>query len=178
MLRVECESCHAPYQVDERRVPPQGLKMRCPKCGHTFSVTKPATEGDDALPALRAPKAPPPKPAAAAPADLPAVRAGGPPRPGPPRPPPPVPQRPAAPTAAAPPKPDLADLPAPRQKQSSLPAALGSIDNFPPVRRPRRRPPRPRGSARSIFPPSQPTFRIPSRRGSRHLPRPMTSSSI
>lgn len=38
MLRVECESCKAPYQVDERRIPATGLKMRCPKCGHTFVV--------------------------------------------------------------------------------------------------------------------------------------------
>ncbi len=41
MLKVECESCKAPYQVDERRVPLAGLKMRCPKCGHTFLVTDP-----------------------------------------------------------------------------------------------------------------------------------------
>jgi predicted Zn finger-like uncharacterized protein len=39
MLRIACESCKAPYQVDERRVPPKGLKMRCPKCGTTFLVT-------------------------------------------------------------------------------------------------------------------------------------------
>lgn len=38
MHRVECESCKASYQVDERRIPPNGLKMRCPKCGHTFIV--------------------------------------------------------------------------------------------------------------------------------------------
>src|SRR3954464_3744064 len=42
MLKVECESCKAPYQVDERRVPATGLKMRCPKCGHTFLVTDPS----------------------------------------------------------------------------------------------------------------------------------------
>lgn len=42
MLKVECESCKAPYQVDERRVPEAGLKMRCPKCGHTFLVTDPS----------------------------------------------------------------------------------------------------------------------------------------
>ncbi len=42
MLKVECESCKAPYQVDERRVPLTGLKMRCPKCGHTFLVTDPS----------------------------------------------------------------------------------------------------------------------------------------
>lgn len=38
MHRVECESCKASYQVDERRIPANGLKMRCPKCGHTFIV--------------------------------------------------------------------------------------------------------------------------------------------
>jgi predicted Zn finger-like uncharacterized protein len=57
MLKVECESCRAPYQVDERRVPPGGLKMRCPKCGHTFLVTDPNAKG--AAPA--APAAPNPK---------------------------------------------------------------------------------------------------------------------
>ncbi len=49
MLKVECEACKAPYQVDERRVPPTGLKMRCPKCGHSFVVQNP-----------NAPAAPPP----------------------------------------------------------------------------------------------------------------------
>ncbi|MGH7684730.1 MAG: zinc-ribbon domain-containing protein, partial [Vulcanimicrobiaceae bacterium] len=38
MHRVDCESCKATYQVDERRIPLSGLKMRCPKCGHTFLV--------------------------------------------------------------------------------------------------------------------------------------------
>ena len=45
MLKVECEACKAPYQVDERRVPPTGLKMRCPKCGHAFTVAHPDTKG-------------------------------------------------------------------------------------------------------------------------------------
>lgn len=45
MLKVECESCKAPYQVDERRVPETGLKMRCPKCGHTFLVNDPSKVG-------------------------------------------------------------------------------------------------------------------------------------
>ncbi|MCL2724950.1 MAG: zinc-ribbon domain-containing protein [Polyangiaceae bacterium] len=47
MLKVECESCRAPYQVDERRVPDAGLKMRCPKCGHTFVVTDPKRTAPD-----------------------------------------------------------------------------------------------------------------------------------
>ena len=50
MLKVECESCKAPYQVDERRVPPTGLKMRCPKCGHTFLVTDPSKGAAHAAP--------------------------------------------------------------------------------------------------------------------------------
>ncbi|HEY5146495.1 MAG TPA: zinc-ribbon domain-containing protein, partial [Polyangiaceae bacterium] len=42
MVKVECESCNAPFQIDERRIPPAGLKMRCPKCGHSFLVPSPA----------------------------------------------------------------------------------------------------------------------------------------
>jgi predicted Zn finger-like uncharacterized protein len=65
MLKVECDSCKAPYQVDERRVPAAGLKMRCPKCGHSFLVTMPSSPG--AGPAPPAPavvqRAPPPPPA-------------------------------------------------------------------------------------------------------------------
>jgi len=38
MFEVECPSCKASYQVDERRVPATGLKMRCPKCGESFQV--------------------------------------------------------------------------------------------------------------------------------------------
>src|SRR5688500_1443305 len=60
MLKVECESCKAPYQVDERRVPPTGLKMRCPKCGHTFLVTDPS-KGAPAGADGGVPKPPPPK---------------------------------------------------------------------------------------------------------------------
>src|SRR5580700_5938007 len=51
MLKVECESCKAPYQVEERRVPPAGLKMRCSKCGHSFLV-----HADSPAPAPSAPK--------------------------------------------------------------------------------------------------------------------------
>lgn len=154
--------------------------MRCPKCGHTFTVTKPGEAApapapaapnklkmtmvglgdapeEAALPAPRAaalPKSPPVpvKPAAPAKppaqeADLPATRAvpprpaGGPiakpgalpprpnfpgaaPRPAqPPAQKPTVPQRAVRPAPEAPP-PDF-DLPAPREKMSSLPAALG-----------------------------------------------------
>jgi predicted Zn finger-like uncharacterized protein len=83
MVKVECDGCKAPYQIDEKRIPPTGLKMRCPKCGTNILVTKPSAPGGDDhdLPAVAAPKAAPP----------------GPGRP-PPRPPPKAP--PAAPAAA------------------------------------------------------------------------------
>ena len=42
MFKVNCPGCEAPYQVDERRVPTTGLKMRCPKCGTSFQVDSPA----------------------------------------------------------------------------------------------------------------------------------------
>ncbi|MGK4007454.1 tetratricopeptide repeat protein [Sorangium sp. So ce1036] len=47
MIKVECDGCRSPYQVDEKRVPPAGLRMRCPKCGTSLLVTK---EGAGAAP--------------------------------------------------------------------------------------------------------------------------------
>lgn len=41
MFRVTCPGCSAPYQVDERRVPDDGLRMRCPKCSERFRVRRP-----------------------------------------------------------------------------------------------------------------------------------------
>jgi predicted Zn finger-like uncharacterized protein len=59
MIKVECEACQAPYQIDPKRVPPTGLKMRCPKCGHSFVVSNPDATGP--LPAaVVAPKPAPP----------------------------------------------------------------------------------------------------------------------
>ncbi len=101
MLKVECESCKAPYQIDERRVPPAGLKMRCPKCGHSFVVTNALAGGPARAPSPRTAQptmagiAPPPPPVAS-------LR---PPRPEPPS-----------------PGPSRTPLP------SDFPAALGSLD--------------------------------------------------
>src|SRR6188768_39730 len=85
MFKVECPGCKAPYQVDERRIPSSGLKMRCPKCGTSFKVDPPA-EGRRTGPVLGGAlgigsdgeSAPPPAfgapPPAAAPAPAPAAR--------------------------------------------------------------------------------------------------------
>src|SRR5437660_4844297 len=62
MLNVECEGCKATYPVDERRIPQTGLKMRCPKCGTSFVVNRPADDLGAELPVVAAPKGPPPVP--------------------------------------------------------------------------------------------------------------------
>lgn len=49
MIEVECPSCKASYQVDERRVPAAGLKMRCPKCGESFQVSHPTASEEPIL---------------------------------------------------------------------------------------------------------------------------------
>lgn len=49
MFKVECPGCRASYQVDERRVPAEGLSMRCPKCGTSFRVEQPGGSNADAL---------------------------------------------------------------------------------------------------------------------------------
>ncbi|MGO9713108.1 MAG: tetratricopeptide repeat protein [Polyangiaceae bacterium] len=110
MLKVECESCKAPYQIDERRVPAAGLKMRCPKCGHSFVVKNSGVAAGPAPTAApprvvpRGPEAAPPKPAPPAPPAPPA------------KPPPPAP-KPSLPMALMSGDLDLsppsADLPAP-----------------------------------------------------------------
>jgi predicted Zn finger-like uncharacterized protein len=80
MFKVECPGCKAPYQVDERRIPASGLKMRCPKCGTSFKVDPPA-DGRNSGPTavlggalgLGAESDSLPPPALAAPAPRPAV---------------------------------------------------------------------------------------------------------
>lgn len=86
MVKVECDGCKAPYQIDEKRIPPAGLKMRCPKCGTNLVVMKPESGGAEAdLPAAAPPKpspfkgAPPPRPAPIAAPPRPAAKAPPPP---------------------------------------------------------------------------------------------------
>ncbi|MBW1873051.1 MAG: zinc-ribbon domain-containing protein, partial [Deltaproteobacteria bacterium] len=49
-MKVRCEKCNAEYNIDDSRIPPEGLQIKCPKCLATFLVTKqgelPATAGD------------------------------------------------------------------------------------------------------------------------------------
>ncbi len=63
-MDVRCDKCQARYRIDEARVGPQGLAMRCGKCGNTFHATR-ETAQPAAEPAP-APPAPSPAPVAAA----------------------------------------------------------------------------------------------------------------
>lgn len=51
MFTVECPECKVTYQVDERRVPANGLRMRCPKCSAAFVVQKPDADAPQTPPA-------------------------------------------------------------------------------------------------------------------------------
>ena len=46
-MEVRCDKCQARYRVDDARVGPQGLTMRCGKCKNTFKVTRPAVPMED-----------------------------------------------------------------------------------------------------------------------------------
>ncbi len=119
MLKVECDSCKASYPIDERRVPPTGLKMRCPKCGHSFLVTNPAGGAPAGAPPPAPGAAPPKPPPAAAPSlkrTMVGVGGAG-----------PVVGAPAPPAAPRPP-PAPPVPPARAPMPSDFPAALTSLD--------------------------------------------------
>ena len=134
MIKVSCPSCNASYDVDENRLPEDGLRMRCPKCSESFQVRRDgstAKSGGGAAPATKksprrkptqvglGPSVPPPK-APKAPARPPA----------PPAPPAAAVRKPAPPDLPTPageidlPAPfsrgEVADLPAPKAGGRSL----------------------------------------------------------
>jgi predicted Zn finger-like uncharacterized protein len=73
-MRVTCPSCQAAYNIDEKRVPPGGAKLKCSKCQSLFPIRAPAPpvtgsdQGAVPLPGFGiAPSAPPRPPAVAVP---------------------------------------------------------------------------------------------------------------
>src|SRR5437868_10059971 len=60
-MEARCDKCQARYKVDDARIGPQGLTMRCGKCQNTFKVMKPAAEAapEPPAPPPPVPKAPP-----------------------------------------------------------------------------------------------------------------------
>ena len=70
-MKISCPNCSAAYELDDARVPPAGLSIKCPKCKNPFTVHRP--KGDAAakkpgavpLPGQAGGPAPAAKPAAA-----------------------------------------------------------------------------------------------------------------
>src|SRR6185312_4944332 len=62
-MKISCERCSAQYDLDENRIPPSGMTMKCPACLHQFTVRKSgATVPTMPKPPIPAAAPPPPKP--------------------------------------------------------------------------------------------------------------------
>src|SRR5437870_440425 len=70
-MDVRCDKCQARYRIDDARVGPQGLAMRCGKCGNTFRATREVAQHAAAAPTAARPAATPAAPAAVAPRPTP-----------------------------------------------------------------------------------------------------------
>ncbi len=49
-MQIACPQCQANYNVDEARIPTQGVQIKCPRCQHTFVVPSPSSPGAVPLP--------------------------------------------------------------------------------------------------------------------------------
>ncbi len=47
-MRIRCERCSTVYELDERRLPPQGAAVKCTRCQLVFRAYPPASPGDAA----------------------------------------------------------------------------------------------------------------------------------
>jgi len=43
-VKISCPNCSAAYELDDARVPPSGLNIKCPKCKNPFTVHRPKAE--------------------------------------------------------------------------------------------------------------------------------------
>ena len=54
MIHVRCVGCQGAFEVDERRIPKSGMRVRCSKCGGSFHVT-PSGDASAFSPAAKQP---------------------------------------------------------------------------------------------------------------------------
>lgn len=112
-MKISCERCSAQYDLDENRIPPSGMMMKCPACLHQFTVRRSGATVPTMPKPPVAPAPPPPKPPAKREIELSTFHADEGPTPLPD----------AAPGMIAPPNPDEIDLPAPKDTSGpELPA--------------------------------------------------------
>lgn len=50
---IQCDKCHAKFKIDDSKVTPQGVKVRCKKCRNIFVVKRPEEEAKGAFEDLR-----------------------------------------------------------------------------------------------------------------------------
>lgn len=62
---IQCEQCRTKFKLDDSRVSERGVKVRCAKCRHVFTVRKPETDAPQAV--VAAPEAAAPLAAPTAP---------------------------------------------------------------------------------------------------------------
>src|SRR2546421_11265417 len=70
-MDVRCDKCQARYRIDDARVGPQGLAMRCGKCGNTFRANREMAQPAAAAPTATRAAATPPAPATVTPRPTP-----------------------------------------------------------------------------------------------------------
>ena len=75
-MKISCPNCAAAYELDDSRVPPAGLSIKCPKCKNPFTVHRPKAEAAKvgAKPAVPLPGNGESKPAPSRPAAKPPPR--------------------------------------------------------------------------------------------------------
>lgn len=62
-MDISCKKCSAKYRIDDSKIPAQGAKVKCPKCGEIALIKKEATTPLVTTPApVAKPPAPPPPP--------------------------------------------------------------------------------------------------------------------
>ncbi|HEX8539543.1 MAG TPA: zinc-ribbon domain-containing protein, partial [Cystobacter sp.] len=71
-MKVSCPSCQTNYNIDDKRIPPGGAKLKCARCQNTFPIKadEPARPPTPAAIPLPAPASPQPR-AYSAPNDYP-----------------------------------------------------------------------------------------------------------
>ncbi len=60
-MKITCERCSAQYDLDESRIPPSGMMMKCPACLHSFAVRRQSSSGMPAVPPAPVVQNPPPR---------------------------------------------------------------------------------------------------------------------
>src|SRR5256885_2291396 len=72
-MDVRCEKCGTEYELDEARLKPGGVTVKCTNCGHMFKIRKraPTNVGATPPPELTRPRAPSSQPASRAPSTTP-----------------------------------------------------------------------------------------------------------